>query len=435
MDEISHCVNIEDVSQVKKRFSFDVPWANVKGELDAAYREIGAKARVKGFRPGRVPRNVLEAFYKAEAEGEAISSIVNRVYWEAVEKNNIIPLSEPVVDQKGIEKDKNFAFTVTVEIKPSIEPKDYIGIEVEKEEPVVRDEDVNERLEGLRKMYSTIEELKEERGIREGDFATIDFEGTLDGVLRQDLKAQDYVLEVGSKRFVPGFEDQLIGVRRGETKELKVTFPEDYHRGDYAGKEVVFKVTVKEVKEKVLPALDENFVKNFEKYETLEDIKADIRKSLEAEKEAASKSAVEKAIIGKLLESNPVEAPESIVEKQVQSMILDAQRRMTANGIDQKRAAELAAGMRSGFKDEAERMVKTSLILDSIARKESIEVNESDIDERLKRVSEHYGEDIESIRRLYEKNHLLDRLRGDLREEKTLDFVLGKAKINVTKAE
>ena len=435
MDEISHCVSIEDVSQVKKRFSFDVPWVDVKGELDAAYREIGAKAKVKGFRTGRIPRSVLEAYYKAEAEGEAISSIVSRVYWEAVEKNDIIPISEPVVDQKGIEKDKNFAFTVTVEVKPSIEPKDYIGIEVEKEEPVVRDEDVNERLEGLRRMYSTLEELKEDRGVRDGDFATIDFEGTLDGVLRDDLKAQDYVLEVGSKRFVPGFEEQLVGVRRGETKELRIAFPEDYHRRDYAGKEVIFKVTVKEVKEKVLPALDENFVKNFEKYESLEDIKADIRKSLEAEKEAASKSAVEKAVIGKLLESNPVEAPESIVEKQVRSMIIDAQRRMTANGIDRERAAELAAGMRSGFKDEAERMVKTSLILDSIARKENIEVDDRDIDERLKRVSEHYGEDVESVRRLYEKNDLLERLRGDIREEKTLDFVLGKAKINVKKAE
>ncbi|MBP9021295.1 MAG: trigger factor [Syntrophobacterales bacterium] len=435
MDEISHCVSIEDVSQVKKRFSFDVPWVDVKGELDAAYREIGTKAKVKGFRTGRIPRSVLEAYYKAEAEGEAISSIVSRVYWEAVEKNDIIPISEPVVDQKGIEKDKNFAFTVTVEVKPSIEPKDYIGIEVEKEEPVVRDEDVNERLEGLRRMYSTLEELKEDRGVRDGDFATIDFEGTLDGVLRDDLKAQDYVLEVGSKRFVPGFEEQLVGVRRGETKELRIAFPEDYHRRDYAGKEVIFKVTVKEVKEKVLPALDENFVKNFEKYESLEDIKADIRKSLEAEKEAASKSAVEKAVIGKLLESNPVEAPESIVEKQVRSMIIDAQRRMTANGIDRERAAELAAGMRSGFKDEAERMVKTSLILDSIARKENIEVDDRDIDERLKRVSEHYGEDVESVRRLYEKNDLLERLRGDIREEKTLDFVLGKAKINVKKAE
>jgi len=227
----------------------------------------------------------------------------------------------------------------------------------------------------------------------------------------------------------------LVGVRRGETKELRIAFPEDYHRRDYAGKEVIFKVTVKEVKEKVLPALDENFVKNFEKYESLEDIKADIRKSLEAEKEAASKSAVEKAVIGKLLESNPVEAPESIVEKQVRSMIIDAQRRMTANGIDRERAAELAAGMRSGFKDEAERMVKTSLILDSIARKENIEVDDRDIDERLKRVSEHYGEDVESVRRLYEKNDLLERLRGDIREEKTLDFVLGKAKINVKKAE
>jgi trigger factor len=394
-------VKIEDISSVKKRLSFDIPWLDVKKELDIAYREVGKKAKVKGFRPGKTPRKVLETYFKDDAEGEAVTNIVNRVYWDAVEKHQMMPVTKPVVDQKGIEAEKDFSFTITVEVKPIVDPNDYLGIEVEQEELEIGEEDVSERLENIRQGYSTLEDLKEERGIVEGDFANIDFEGELNDVTRPELKAENYLLEIGSKKFVPGFEEKLIGSRPGETREISVTFPEDYHSRDLAGKEVSFSVIVKGIKEKIVPSLDENFVKNFEKYETLDDIRADIRKAVEEEKQAKIHSDVTKTLVSKLIECNPIEVPEAMVERQIYSMMLDGQRRMTANGMDPKNALEIMTRMHDRFKDEAERTVKTSLILESIAERESISVEEKDLEEKMKHIAERYGEDQESVKKLY----------------------------------
>ncbi len=433
VNEVSHCVKVEEISPVKKRFSFDIPWPDVKEELDSAYRTVGKKARIKGFRQGKTPRKVLETYYKDEAEGDAISRIVNRVYWNAVEQAKVVPVAQPVIDQTGIEKEKNFEFTATVEIKPCIEPKDYLNLEIEKEEFEIAEDDIQNRLEGLRQVYSTLADLKEDRGIKEGDHAMIDFEGRLDGTPLKELKADQYPLEIGSKRFVPGFEEQMIGMKVGEWRDIKVTFPDDYHSTDIAGKEVVFSVTVKGIKEKILPALDENFVKNFEKYESLDEIRADIRKGLEAEMEARIKASVVKNIVDKLIEHNPTDVPEAFVERQIYSLMLDAQRRMAMNGMDPKKAAEIAARMHDKFKGEAERMVKTSLLLESIADKESVQVEETDLDEKMKILAARFNQNVEEVKKLYDKEDMIEALRTEIREEKTLDFVEGKAKIKIVK--
>jgi len=436
VDEASHCVKVEEINPVKKKFSFDIPWPDVKEELDSAYRNVGKKAKIKGFRPGKTPRKVLETYYKDEAEGDAISKIVNRVYWNAIEEAKVTPVAQPVIDQKGIEKEKNFEFTATVEIKPSIEPKHYLDLEIEKEEIEISEDDIRKRLEDLRQVYSTLEDLKEDRGVREGDLATIDFEGRVDGVSLKELKAAQYPLEIGSKRFVPGFEDQLTGMKPGESKEIHVPFPDDYHSKDIAGKDVVFSVTVKGIKEKILPALDESFVKNFEKYETLDEIRADIRKGLEAEMEAKAKAQVVKSMVDKIIERNPVDVPEAFVERQIYSLMLDAQRRMAANGMDPKKAVEIAARMHDRFKEEAERMVRTSLLLESIADKESIQVESPDLEEKMRTLAERFGQTIEEVKAFYGKEDMVEALRNEIREEKTLDFIERKAKIKiVTKKE
>jgi len=429
----SHSVTIEDVSSVKKKFSFDIPWVSVKEELESAYRVVGKKAKIKGFRAGKIPRKVLETYYRGEAEDEAISNIVNKVYWDAVEVNKVIPVSQPVIDQKGIEQDKNFAFTATVEVRPVIEPKDYIGLDIEKEEMEVNEEDVRQRLEELRQAYSTLEELKEDRGILEGDFATIDFEGRLGGELRKDLKAENYLLEIGSKRFIPGFEDQLVGAKAGERKDIQVTFPEDYQSTDLAGKDVEFSVTIKNIKTKNVPPLDENFIKNFDQYESLSDLQADVRKNLGDERTAGIKASVVKAIVDKLIENNPVEVPDAFVERQIYSMMLDAQRRMAMNGMDPKKAAEIAARMHDRFKGDAERRVKTSLLLESVADKETIEVTEADLDERIRSIAAGYHEKFEDVKKIYDEKDMLEDLRAEVREQKTLDFIEGKAKIKIVK--
>jgi len=428
-------VSIEDISSVKKKMLLEISWADVKKELDKAYRVIGKKAKVKGFRPGKTPRKVLEMYYKNQAEEEAVSTLVGESYADAVKKNKISVVDNPVIDQKGIEVNKNFEYTATVEIEPVFEPKDYAGLEVEKEEYEVKGEDVETRLEQLRQMYSAFESIEDNRGIIEGDFVNIDFEGKVDGKTSKELTSKNYTLEIGSKIFVPGFEDQLIGVNKGESKEIEVRFPDDYPSKDVAGKDGIFSVSVNDIKEKRLPDLDENFIKNFDAYDKLEDLKKDIRESLIKENETRINTDLKNMIIDRLLENNEFEIPSVFVNRQINYMVLDARQRMINNGMNPEKAAEISSNLHDRFESEAKKMVKTSLLIHKIAEKESITVDEKDIEVKLRELARKLAQDYESMKASYETNNIKEHLKHEILEQKTLDFLEGKSDIkNVKKS-
>lgn len=435
MGQIEAEVSIEDISSVKRKMLFEIPWADVKKELDKAYHVIGKKAKVKGFRPGKTPRKVLEMYYKNQAEEEAVSILVGESYADAVKENRISVVDNPVIDQKGIELNKNFKYTATVEIEPVFEPKDYIGLEVEKEEYEVKDEDVEARLEQLRQMYSTLESIEDNRGIIEGDFVNIDFEGKVDGKTSKKLTSKNYMLEIGSKIFVPGFEDQLIGVSKGESKEIKVRFPDDYPSKNVAGKDGIFSVSVNDIKEKRLPDLDENFIKNFDAYDKLEDLKKDIRESLVKENETRINTDLKNMIIDRLLENNEFEIPSVFVNRQIDYMALGARQRMINDGMNPEKAAEISSNLHDRFKSEAEKIVKTSLLIHKIAEKESITVDEKDIEVKLRELARKLAQDYESLKASYETNNLKEHLKNEILEQKTLDFLEEKSDIrNVKKS-
>lgn len=431
--EIAAEVKIEDINPVKKKVSLEIPWSEVKTALDNAYRTIGRQAKIKGFRSGKTPRKVLESFYKEQAEEDAISSLISESYMEVLNKNNINPVTQPVIDQNGIEADKVFAYTATFEIEPVFEPKDYSEVEVEKEEYDVTDKDVVARLEQLREMYSTLENIEEDRGVSDGDFVSIAFEGTVDGETKKELTADNYLLQVGSKTFIPGFEEQLIGVKNGENKDVTVTFPDDYHAKECAGKEGVFAVSVKDIRVKKMPELDEDFIKNIEAYETLDDLKSEIMKSLEEEHATRTKTELRNNLITKLLENNKFDVPPSFVERQVYYMVMDAERRMISNGMPKEKAAQISSNLHERFRDDAKRMVQTSLLLARIAEKESVTVSDEDIETRIREIAQQYTQDYESIRAAYEKNNLIERLKDEILEQKTLDFLEQHATIKVVK--
>ena len=422
-------IKVEEISPVKKKISFEIPWEEVKKELDAAYRTVGKKARVKGFRPGKTPRHILETYYREDAEGEAVSNLVQRSFEEAIQANNILPVARPQIEQNGIQADKSFRYSATVEVEPVIEPQGYTGLELRKEDSTVTDRDMDVRLEELRNMYSSLKDVEAGRTVQDGDFLLIDFEGKLDGETRKELTEKGFRLEVGSKRLVPGFEDALVGLKQGESKEFTVKFPDDYHVKEFAGKDITFYATVEDVKVKVLPEIDENFVKNFNKYENLEALKAEIRKSLEEETIARVKANLQKDINDKLLEKNPFEVPDAYVERQIINMMIEYQRRMVMNGMDPDNAAKVAANLHDQFRDEAARMVRTGILLQKIAEKESLAVDEKEIDDRIRETASRYGRDFESMKLSYEKDDLIDRLRDQLLEEKTLAFIESKANI------
>ncbi len=433
MEDMVAEVTMEDISSVKKKLSFEIPWEDVKRELDSIYKTLGKNAKIKGFRQGKVPRNVLETHYKEQAEQEVVSDIISKHYTNAVEERKLVPVEQPTIDQKGIKKGENFFFTTTFETQPVVDLKDYIGIELEKEEVEITEADIAERLEQIRQMYATLEDIEDDRALANGDFAVIDFEGKLNGEARKELASEDYVFQAGSQSFVPGFEEQIAGMKKGEKRDITVTFPENYGAKDIAGKEVAFSITLKNIREKILPELNEDFLKNFERFETLEALRESVRKSLEEEENGRIKTELQSAIVDKLLEKNEFEVPSSWVEEQLYNMMLSARQRMVRNGMPDEEAAKLSYSLREKFNDQAVKIAKASFMFHEIAKKESIKVDEQDVDNRMKALALRYGQDYDSIKRIYEENNAQERLRDELIEQKAADFVEERAVITLVK--
>ena len=435
MSDISAAVKIEDISTVKKKLSFDIPWADVKNELDSVYRKVGKKAKVRGFRPGRIPRGILEAHYREEAEEETVSNLVNRYYWETLQEKEIPAVMQPEIEQKGIEADKNFIFSATVEVEPAVESRDYVGLELEKEEPVVTGEDLEARMREIRQMFATMEEVSEDRGIIAGDFVTLDFAGALAGKPLKELKSENYLLEIGSKTFVPGFEEQVIGMKKGDTKSVAVQFPENYHAAHLAGKDVEFAVMIKGIRIKKIPEIDEQFIKNFEKYESLEALRDDVRKNLEEEKKRKIAVAFQRQISDRLLEKNAFEVPDSFVERQIYFMMSDTQRRMVSGGMDPKKAAEFSFKLHDQFREEAARIVKTVLLLKGIAGKEGLTAGDDEVEKQIREIAAQRAQDYEILKKSLDNDDLIDNIRSEILNRKTYEFLEANAKVTTVRNE
>jgi trigger factor len=420
---------MEELSPVKKKLSFEIPWSEVQEELDAVYRDVGKKAKIKGFRPGKIPRKILESYFKEQAESDTISNIVNKYYWQALEEKGIMSISKPDITQEGLKEKSDFSFTASFETEPDFEPKGYKEIAVEKENFEITDDDLENRLTQIRQMFATMEEVNEERPVIKGDFVTIDFAGSLNGESHKDLNAENYFLELGSQRFIPGFEEQIIGMKKSEVKSINVTFPDEYHEKKFAGKEVVFSVTVKNIKEKKLPEMDEAFIKNFDRYNSLDDLKKDVRNSLMEEGNKLSETNLQNAIMEILLKENEFEAPPSLIEKQIYYMMADAHKRMTSAGMDEKNAMELSFKMHDKFKDEATKIVRSFLILKKIAEKEAFIVEENDIDKHIQDLAVKHGRDYQLLKNAYENEDKKDNLRAELIQKKVFDFIKQHANI------
>ena len=429
MSDISAAVKIEDISAVKKKLSFDIPWVDVKNELDSVYRSVGKKAKIKGFRPGKIPREILEKNYREEAEGETIANLVNRYYFETLKEKEILAVTQPEIEEKGIEAEKDFSFSATVEVEPVVEPQDYLGLELEKEELVVTDADLETKMLEIRNMFATMEEMTQDRGIQTGDFVTFDFNGTLAGEHLKELKSDNHMLEIGSKTFVPGFEEQLVDLKQDEVKTFNVKFPDNYNAAHLAGKNVEFTVNIKGIQVKKLPEIDEQFIKNFEHYESLDDLKTDVLKSLEEEKRGKIAQDFERQISDKLLENNVFDVPDSFVEQQVYMMMSDTQRRMVSGGMDRKKAAGFSSQLHDHFQEEAAKIVKTVLLLKAIADKEELTVGEDEVEKKIHEIAEQRSQDYVTLRESLEKKDMIDSIRSELINRKTYAFLEAKANV------
>ena len=435
MNEISQTVKIEEISPVKKKLSFEIPWEETKSVLDEVYRKIGKTAKVRGFRPGKIPRPVLEKFYKDHAEEEAMTQLFNQHFWDALKEHAIDPVSRPEIDQQGIEPEKAFAFSATVEIEPVFDPEGYVGLEIDREEVEVTDADMEAKLKELQEMYSTMEEISEDSEVVSGNHVVIDFQGAVAGQSLKELKADDYLLEVGSNTFITGFEDQLLGMKKGEDRDVTIKFPDDYHHKDVAGKDAIFTVTLKNIKEKQIPEINEEFVKNFEQYNTLDELREDLRKDIGAQKQEQADGSMSMALMDKLIEKNPIMAPETLVERQIHSMMADTRWRMSMQGIDADKAAEILPRYHDLYKSDATRIVQTFLLMKKIGEKENISVSDEELNEHIRELAEKRGQSYETFLATLAKDDMMENIRAEMANKKVMSFIEEKAKISMVKKE
>jgi len=429
VSESQASVRIEDINPIKKKLSFEIPWEEIKNEREAVLREVGKSARVKGFRPGRVPRPILERQYGDYIREETVTNVVSKFYWDAIRDHNIRPLSQPEIERGPFEDEAPFTFMVTVEVEPVIEPKGYYGLTVEKQSIEATEEEIERRLRTIQEMYATMEEVNEDRPVAWGDYVTIAFEGRVDGVLREDLKADEFLLHCEAEAFLPGFADQVIGMKVGEEKEFTLQIPEGYRDKEVAGKEVTFHVSIKGIKERKLPPLDDEFVKIFERYDTSDDLRQDVRVVIENEKKEQAQAAKKEAILDQLLAKNEVTAPEALVERQVMYMMMDSHRYWTMRGMDAKGAADIIVEMKEMYREQAEKLVKSLLLLKSIAAKEGIEVTEEEREAYIADMARRQGQDVENYRRRLEEQGINEQVEMELLMRKTIDFIESKGEV------
>lgn len=414
-------------------FNIEITEEEFEKAIQKAYLKNRNKFNIPGFRKGKAPRKIIELNY---GEGifyeDALNIILPQAYEEAVESLELEPVDSPEVDIEQLEKGKPVILKIEVTIKPEVKLGNYKSIEVEKVEYNVTDEDVERELKAIQEKNARIVDASD-REIKEGDIVTIDFKGFIDGEQFEGGTAENQRLEIGSNTFVQGFEEQLIGKKKGDKVDVKVTFPEDYFNENLRGKEATFEVVIHEVKEKELPKLDDEFAKDVSEFDTLEEYKNSIRERLEKEAKDREKIEFENKLVDKVVEEAEVDIPEAMIEHQIEHEIDDFNYRLRLQGLDIDQYLNLTNSKLEDLKKQirplAEKKVKTDLVLEVIGKKENIKVTEEDIDKELERIAKEYNqEDVDKFKENMKKGDL-SFLEAGIMRDKIIDLLVSNAKI------
>ena len=410
-----------------------LPAEEVNKGFKKAVAKIAGQVNIPGFRKGKAPRNIIEMHYGKEAvKQEAFELVANQCYTEALEQEKLIPVSDPKVEDSVFEENKDMELTIKVTLKPEVKLVDYKELHVEKEAVEVTDEAVEEQVQGLRSRHAKMVEAEEGAVIEKGDFAIIDFAGTVDGEPFSGGEGKGYPLEVGSNSFIPGFEDQLVGLKKGDSTDVDVTFPEEYFVKELAGKQAIFKVNVQDVKRKELPELTDEYVAANSDCKTVEELRASYKERMQKAAENNAQIAYEKALIDLAVANAEFEVPEIMIEDRVTQMIdemrmslearkLTLEQYMQYSGIDMKQ-------LRERQHDAAVENVKTDLVLDAIAKAENIQVSMEDVDSELSAIASQHGATLEDVKKIIKSNGTMGLLLANILRRKAAHVIIDSAK-------
>lgn len=423
---------VERLENNKVKLEITVSNEKFKEAVERAYKKNASKFNIPGFRKGKAPKAVIEKYY---GEGvffeDAVNYILDETYPVAIKENNIEPVDRPTIDIVKLGNDEDLVYTAEVTVKPEVKLGDYKGIEVKKIAYNVTDEDVEAELNTMRERSARL--TTKDGEVANGDIAVIDFEGFVDGVAFEGGKAENYSLTIGSGTFIPGFEDQLIGAKVGETVDVHVTFPEEYHAENLKGKPALFKVKINEIKTKLLPELDDEFASEVSEFNTLDELKQDIKARLEKENAERAKRDLEEEALTKAVETCEVEIPEVMIENEIDYMIKDLDYRLRYQGMDINSYMDMLGidkeTLRNDFKEVAAKRVKINLVVEAIAKAENIVAQNEEVENRAEEIAKMYSkDDVEKM-----KQAILMSERYAIEEEivnnKVVEFLVSNAKV------
>ena len=392
-------LQVEKLEKNMAKLTIEVPAEKVEAALQNAYLKNRKQISVPGFRKGKVPRQMIEKMYGPSIfYDDAVNAMIQEAYPEATKECDLEIVSRPDVEVVQIEKGKPFIFTAEVAVKPEVTLGQYKGIEVEKADTTATDEEVAAEIDKEREANSRTITV-EDRAVQDGDMTVIDFEGFVDGEAFEGGKGTDYPLTIGSGAFIPGFEEKLVGAEIGKEVEVDVTFPEEYHAKELAGKPAVFKCTVKEIRVKELPELDDDFAQDVSDFDTLEEYKADVRKKVEEKKAADAKAKKEDAVIEKIIEGATMEIPDAMVETQAERMVDEFAQRLQMQGLSMEQYMQFTGGnvqaMVEQSKPQALKRIQSRLVLDAVVAAENLTATDEEVDAELAKMAEQYNMEVE----------------------------------------
>lgn len=418
----------ENNNEVKLEFTVEAE--KFDGAIKTVFNKNSKYFNIPGFRKGKAPYQIVEKTYGAQIFYEdAFNEVAGEAFEEGLKENNIEAVSKPEVEIKQIEKGKDLIFTAVVQTKPEVTLGKYKGIQVKKVEYNVSDEDVEHELMHMAEKNARLVSV-EDRPVESGDITVIDFEGFVDGVAFEGGKAENYDLEIGSNSFIPGFEDQIIGMKIDEEKDINVKFPEEYFSKDLAGKDATFKVKVHEIKKKELPKLDDEFAKEASEFDTLKELKASIKEKLEKENEERTKYETQDAAVKAVCDNTEIDIPSGMIDSEIDNMVNDMKSRLQYQGLTLdnylKMIGKTEQEFRKDYEEQAKEAVKSRLLIEAIVKAEKIEADDKDVNAKIEEMAKNYGREAKDLE---ENEALKNYIKGSLETEKAIEFVVKNAKI------
>jgi trigger factor len=427
--------SLEDISQVKKKLSVEIDAKEVNKKLNDAYGKIRKTTKIPGFRPGKVPRKILESYFGTQVEADVASELVNESFRQAVDETEAFPLSQPQLEKGPVKLDEKFVYSATMEVKPEFEVKDYLGLEAEKETVSIGEDEVDKRLEQIREGNGKLESLKEPRPVQEGDFVVIDYQGFEGDQPLDQVKNSNFVLNVGKKDIHEKFDAALVGHNSGDKTEIVIDFEEDHANANLKGKTVRFEVSIEDIKERNLPELNDEFAKNLgADFEDLKGLKEEIEKNVIAQEENRVEQDLKRRLIGKISEGTEFEVPQVLVDAEVDFSIRSLQSNFERSGASFEQAGISQDMLRQQFRPSSESRVRERLILGQIAQQDDITISDEEFTEGLEKLAKGMGQEVETIRKYYEARGEEDILKEQMLEEKTLNYLVEKANIKEVEA-